>query len=112
VICSQHVETLPEGLVYEVWASIINHDSWNTKARKYDFLKHPLWILRVGCNTGKCFNPFGHIVHGHQDILTWRLLFSGIASRALIFPCFWYLGHHRTNSLASRNMVGQKNPLF
>jgi hypothetical protein len=50
------------------------------------------------------------MVHGHQDVLNWRFLFSGIASQALIFPCFWHLGHHRTNSWASPNMVGQKNP--
>jgi hypothetical protein len=129
VIYSQLFVTLPECLINEVWASITNHDFGNSKVRNYDFLEYFLWVLWVGRNAGKCFNLFGHVAHCHQDvltlvwhgegpmksiphtskILTWRLLFSGIASRELVFPYFRHLGHRRTNSLASPYMFGQKN---
>ena len=36
--------------------------------RKYNFLEYFLRAFRVGRNTRKCFDPFGHVVHSHQDV--------------------------------------------
>ena len=74
VMYSQLDETLLECLVDKVWASIANHDPRNLEARKYDFLEHFLRAPWIDRNTGKCFNPFGHVVHSHQDVfaLLWH----------------------------------------
>jgi hypothetical protein len=91
-------------------------------------VQHPVRVHSVSGSTRKRFYPLGDIVDYYQDVLTafrvreWSHEIDtpnikdvdleirseqGIASLALIFPCFWHLLQRQTNDLPSSYMVGQ-----
>ena len=108
VMYSQLDETLLECLVDKLWASIANHDSWNSKAREYCLLEHSFGAPWVGRNTRKCFYPFGHIVHNHQDVLA--LLWHRGGTHEVYSP--YVKNFHMKVTLQGHSISGIDIPVF
>lgn len=105
---SQPAGTLPEGLV-ECGTPWLVLDSWNHKARKYDFLKHHPWIPWVSRNIGSVSTHLDRksMIAKMCQNLQLKVLLVGIAS-GIDIPGFCHLEQCCKIFLVPPYMVGQK----